>query len=242
MSRHRRDWAEAGRCTGGAATYVRLAVLLAAVLAMQSAPAGQARRGQPARPPAQPALVTEAAKVSCPQVLGEGVRTKRTFCDVSIGLDPAGGIIIPLPPHTGPLTLTFDLHNRHTYAAELAKTNRGYRRYTATIGVLTMDNTPITKAVVHSEFRNAADLLDRISGGTGAGGVKAVAPTGLEPIVVTIPAEEKTPSLSIVGLALTEARLDGTDNFIASGRPVAVISNVMIEYRPAPAPRTPARR
>src|SRR5687768_10087073 len=89
MSRHRSNWTEAGGCAQGVATYVRFAVLLAAVLAMQAAAAGQARRGQPARPPAQPALVTEAAKVSCPQVLGEGVRTKRTFCDVSIGLDPA---------------------------------------------------------------------------------------------------------------------------------------------------------
>src|SRR5687768_7834475 len=144
MSRRRTGRAGAARA---AAIWLRLLAPLAAVLVMQTAAAGQARRGQPARQPAQPALVTEAAKVSCPQVLGEGVQTKRTFCDVSIGRDPAGGIIIPLPPHTGPLTLTFDLHNRHTFSAELAKTNRGYRRYTATIGVLTMDNTPITKAV-----------------------------------------------------------------------------------------------
>jgi hypothetical protein len=187
-------------------------------------------------------LVIEAPKISCPQVLGEGVQTKRTFCDVSIGRDPAGGIIIPLPPHTGPLTLTFDLHNRHIYSAELVKTNRGYRRYTATVGVLAMDNTPMGMAAVDSEFRTAADLFDRIAGGTGVGGVKVVAPTGVEPIVITIPADEKTPSLSIVGLRLTEARLDDVDTFTASGRPVAVISNVMIEYRPAPAPRTPARR
>jgi hypothetical protein len=216
--------------------------LVVATIGLQAPTAGQARRGQPARPPAQPAPVTEAAKPSCPQVLGEGVQTRRTFCDVSIGRDPAGGIIIPLPPHVGPLTLTFDLHNRHTYSAELAKTNRGYRRYTATVGVLAMDNTPMSMAVVHNEFRTAKDLFDRISGGTGAGGVKAVAPTGVEPVVVTIPADEKTPSLSIVGLRLIEARLDDVDTFTASGRPIAVISNVMIEYRPAPAPRTPVRR
>ena len=216
--------------------------VLVATIGLQAATAGQARRGQPARPPAQPALVTEAAKLNCPQVLGEGVQTRRTFCDVLIGRDPAGGIIIPLPPHVGPLTITFDLHNRHTYSAELAKTNRGYRRYTATVGILAMDNTPMGMAVVHNEFRTANDLFDRVSGGTGAGGVKAVAPTGIEPIIVTIPADEKTPSLSIVGLRLTEARLEDTDTFAASGRPIAVISNVMIEYRPAPAPRTPVRR
>ena len=223
-----------------------MAAMLVAVFGMPGATAGQAGRGTaartPARPPAQPAPVIEAPKISCPQVLGEGVQTKRTFCDVSIGRDPAGGIIIPLPPHTGPLTLTFDLHNRHIYSADLVKTNRGYRRYTATVGVLAMDNTPMSMAAVDSEFRTATDLFDRIAGGTGVGGVKVVAPTGVEPIVITIPADEKTPSLSIVGLKLTEARLDDVDTFTASGRPVAVISNVMIEYRPAPAPRTPARK
>ena len=123
--------------------------VLVATIGLQATTAGQARRGQPARPPAQPALVTEAAKLNCPQVLGEGVQTRRTFCDVSIGRDPAGGIIIPLPPHVGPLTITFDLHNRHTYSAELAKTNRGYRRYTATVGILAMDNTPMGLSLIH---------------------------------------------------------------------------------------------
>ena len=43
-------------------------------------------------------------------------------------------------------------------------------------------------------------------------------------------------------LKLTEARFDDSDSFNAVGRPVAVISNVLLEYRPAPPPRTPARR
>jgi hypothetical protein len=188
---------------------------------------------------AVPAAVTEPAKVNCPQVLGDGVQTKRTFCDVLIGRDPAGGIVIPFPAHSGPVTLTFDLHNRHMYSEELAKTNRGYRRYTATVGLLTMDNTPVSKAYVHNEFRSAADLFDRISGGSGPAGVKAIAPTGVESVSFTIPAEEN--GVSIIGLGLTEVRLDGTDTFTVIGRPVAVISNVMIEYRPAPA-RAPARR
>jgi hypothetical protein len=203
---------------------------------------------QPARPPARrpaaaPAPIakrTEPAMINCPQVLGEGVQTKQTFCDVQIGRDPAAGITIALPPHTGAVTLTFDLHNRHTYSEELVKANRGYRRYTATIGVLTMDNTLLSRAIVHSEFRSATDLVDRISGGTGPGGLKAVAPSGSEPIVITIPAEED--AVSILGEKLMEARLDGVDNFSASGRPIAVISNVMIEYQPGPARRPPARR
>ena len=209
----------------------RLAVVLViGGLAGPVAAAGQARRGA-----AQPAMVTEAPMMTCPNVLGDGVRTMRTFCDVMIGRDPLAGIVIPLPPHTGPVTLTFDLHNRHTYSEVLAKTSRGYRRYTATIGVLTMDNTLLSRAVVHTEFRTAADLFDRISGGVGVAGVKAVAPIGSESIVITIPAEET--SVSILGEKLTEMRLDATDDFRALGRPAAVISNVMIEYRPAPARR-----
>ena len=226
-------------------TRVALAVAIV-VLATEGAETRQARgRGTPARPaPARPAAQAppkiEAPMMTCPNVLGDGIQTMRTFCDVLIGRDVAQGIVIQLPPHTGPVTLTFELHNRHTYSEELAKTSRGYRRYTASIGVLTMDNTLVSRAVVHSEFRTAADLFDRVSGGAGAAGVKAVAPTGAQPVVITIPAAEN--SVTILGEKLTEERMDGTDNFSASGRPVAVVSNVMIEYRPGPAPRTPARR
>lgn len=183
---------------------------------------------------------TEPAVFECPSLLGDGVQTKRSFCDVLTGRDPAEGIIIKLPPHTGAVTLRFDLHNRHTYSEELIKSNRAYRHYTATIGVLTADNTLLTRAVVQNEFRTAADLVDRVSGGAAPGGVKAVAPTGTESMTVTIPATEE--SISILGEKLTVIRADGTDNFSAPGRPIAVISNVTLEYRPAPARRAPARR
>ena len=116
----------------------------------------------------------------CPAPLGVGVTTKLSFCDVMTGRDPAAGVLISLPPHAGPVTLTFNLHNRHTYSDEQVKANRAFARYTATIGVLTMDNTLISRAVVQSEFRTASDLIDRIGGGAGPGGVKAVAPTGSE--------------------------------------------------------------
>jgi hypothetical protein len=179
--------------------------------------------------------------VECPSVLGDGVQTKRSFCDVLTGRDSAGGIVITLPAHTGPVTLTFDLHNRHTYSEELIKAGRAYRHYTATIGILTADNTLLTRAVVQNEFRAPADLIDRVSGGAGPGGVKAVAPTGSEPITVTIPAAEQ--SVSILGEKLTVVRPDGPpDNFSTPGRPIAIISNVQVQYRPGPARRTPARR
>lgn len=180
--------------------------------------------------PAEAQTRTEPAIIACPSLLGEGVQTERSFCDVLTGRDVAAGIIIELPPHRGAVTLTFELHNRHTYSEELIAANRAYRRYTATIGVLTADNTLLARAVVQNEFRTAADLVDRVSGGAGPAGVKAVAPTGIESIAVTIPAEEKT--VSILGEKLTVIYADGQDTFTAPGRPVAVISNVMLQYRP----------
>jgi hypothetical protein len=206
-------------------------------------PADAQRRGaRRAAPPPKPP-VTEPAAVDCPSPLGPGIATGRTFCDVLTGRDPATGVIITLPPHTGPVTLTFDLHNRHTYSEELIKTNRAYRQYTATIGVLTADNTLLTRAVVQNEFRTDADLIDRVGGGAGPGGVKAVAPTGHEPITVMIPAEEAT--VSILGEKLSVIRADATtpDTFSVPGRPIAVISNVMVTYRPAaPARSSTGRR
>jgi hypothetical protein len=184
-------------------------------------------------------MKTEPAPLKCPAELGMGVETKRVYCDVLTGGMPADGIVIDLPPHTGDVTLTFDLHNRHTYSEELVKTSRGFRRYTATIGVLTADNTLLSRAIIQSEFRTAADLVERIGGGAGPGGVKAVAPTGTEPISITIPAEEK--SVSILGEKLSVLSVERQDNFSAPGRPIAIISNVQMQYRPAPA-RKPAPR
>ena len=211
-------------------------VLVLAACGVTAIDAQRATRGR-ATPPVR---TTEPAVVECPSVLGEGVQTKRMFCDVLTGRDVAGGVIIKLPPHTGDVTLTFDLHNRHTYSEELIKTGRAYRLYTATIGVLTADNTLLTRAIVQNEFRTAADLVDRVSGGAGPGGVKAVAPTGSEPISLVVPAAEQT--VSILGEKLVIDGPDAAGTFTTLGRPIAIISNVQVQYRPAPARRTPARR
>lgn len=228
-----------------------IGVGLVLVLCLSVTVFGQARGTTPRRTPAPPARAaakppepkTEPAAMACPQPLGVGVQTKRTFCDVLIGRDPASGIIITLPPHSGPVTLTFDLHNRHTYSEELIKANRAFRRYTASIGVLAMDNTLLSRALIQSEFRGPADLLDRISG-SGPSGLKAVAPTGSESITVMIDAEEE--KVSILGEKLTELRPEGpaAEEFSATGRPIAIISNVMVRYQPPPArrPAAPTRR
>ena len=182
------------------------------------------------------------ADVKCSSELGIGVETKRRFCDVLTGTDPKEGVIVDIPPHRGPVMLAFQLHNRHTYSAELVKLKQAYRKYTATIGVLSMDNTLVERAVVQSEFRTEKDLFDRIGGGAGPGGVKAVAPTGEEFIEMELPADIGE-QVSLLGEKLSVMRPDGVDNFSSPGRPIATISNVMIEYRPGPPPKkAPARK
>src|SRR5438105_11294253 len=185
-------------------------------------------------PPPAPVLTRIAPETVCPTPLGTGVNTSQSFCDVMTGRDPVAGILIKLPPHRGPVTLTFDLHNRHTYSEEQVKAGRAFARYTATVGVLTMDNTLISRAVVQNEFRTAADLVDRVGGGAGPGGVKAVAPTGTESISIAIPDSEA--EVSILGEKLTVERTDGNATYTQAGRPIADISNVMIEYRPVAVP------
>jgi hypothetical protein len=188
---------------------------------------------------AQPAPTRIDAQLACPSELGRGVKTKRRFCDVLTGRDPKEGILIAIPPHRGPVTLAFELHNRHMYSEELIKAKRAFRHYTATIGVLTMDNTLIDRAVIQSEFRTAADLVDRIEGGAGAAGVKAVAPAGVERVTLQLP-EDVGEQVSILGETLKVRRPEGDDQFTTPGRPIATISNVTLEYRPAPA-RAPAK-
>ena len=72
--------------------------------------------------------------------------------------------------------------------------------------------------------------------------MKAVAPTGTEFITIELPADVGE-QVSLLGERLTIVRPDGVDTFTSEGRPIATISNVMVEYRPGPAPRkAPARK
>src|SRR5262245_23335327 len=126
---------------------MRGVIAIVLLIVFTSPSVGQTHR-PPARKPAAPpqaAPKKEAPEMTCPAPLGVGVKTKIAFCDVMTGRDPAGGVLIKLPPHRGPVTLTFDLHNRHMYSEEQVKSKRAFARYTATIGVLTMDNTLISR-------------------------------------------------------------------------------------------------
>ena len=101
------------------------------------------------------------------------------------------------------------------------------------------------RGVVQSDFRTSRDLLDRISGGAGPRGVKAVAPVGTERIKVQVP--QDVDEVSLLGEKLSVVRFEGAENFTFSGppRPIALISNVNIEYVPGkkpPPPKAPAQK
>ena len=66
-----------------------------------------------------------------------------------------------------------------------------------------------------------------------------MAPTGTEHVSIAIP--EREGAVSVLGEKLSVERLDGNASYTSPGRPIAVISNVMIEYVPPSPPRTPAR-
>ena len=201
-----------------------------ALYALTDAAAAPTRQRTPPRPAA--AAVTAAAALECPHVLGLGVATQRTFCDIEAVSEPPAGAVVRLPPHRGPVTLTFDLHNRHMYSAELVDSGRGYTRATATIGVLALDRTLVARAVVQTEFRRAVDLLDRIAADAGMSGVKAVAPIGSEPVTVEIP--EGIDVVSVLGEKVVVVRAAGTETIAGGSRPIALVSNVQVRYRPAP--------
>jgi len=172
--------------------------------------------------------------MQCPSILGNGVTSQRLYCDVLSGLDPAAGLRVTIPPHAGTSTLYFNLHNRQTYSESEVKAGRGFARYTATLRIIKPTGEVVGRAVVQSEFRTAKDLVERVGGGAGRGGVKAVAPTGTEAIVLTLP-EDVTEAV-LLGESLSIERVGGTDVISAAvspGRPLAVVSQVEIEYRPA---------
>ena len=200
---------------------------IACVLLLTPAADAQRRTTRKPPPPAPPKV--EPAKVQCRESLGTGVRTKASYCFVLAGRDPAEGVLVTVPSHTGPAKLIFDLHNRHTYSEEDVKQGRGFAAYTSVIGVLTMTGELLGRGAVRSEFRKASDLFERIGGGAGPGGVKAVAPIGQETVSIEIPAG--TTQVSLLGEVMDALTSIGRES-ASPGRPVAIVSNVRVEYRP----------
>jgi hypothetical protein len=175
--------------------------------------------------------------MQCPSILGNGLTTQRLYCDVLSGADSATGLRVTLPAHTGPATLYFTLHNRQTYSESEVKAGQAFARYTATVRLVRPTGETLGSAVVQSEFRTARDLLERIGGGAGPGGVKAVAPIGAEAVVVSVP--EDVTEVVLLGEKLAVEKLSTREMVsavTAPGRPLAIVSQVEIEYRPGKAP------
>jgi hypothetical protein len=176
------------------------------------------------RPPARKISTT----ATCAAELGAGVKSHRRFCDVVITRDPAAGILLTIPVHTGTATLRFDLHNRFVVPSADVAVGSTFMRQTAVVAVIRPTGTVIDRAAIVSEFRTVADLFDLVGGGTGPGGAKGVAPGRAEPIEITIPAAVS--SISIVGVSLEVTGRTGGGVFDTPGRPVAIVSNWRIEY------------
>jgi hypothetical protein len=179
---------------------------------------------------ARRAASTRLAKdATCASDLGSGVKTNRSFCDVIIATAPGKSVAMSIPAHTGPATLLFDLHNRFSAPAGSSDPAQAFQRHTVIVGVVRPTGELIDRAAVVGEFRTVQDLFDRISG-SGPSGVKAVAPGPVQAVRVTIPAGVQ--AIGIVGIRQDIDTRTAHAAFTTPGRPVAIVSNLRIEYVP----------
>jgi hypothetical protein len=206
------------------ASTARTAVLavLAASSTVLAIGAGAPQR---ARGPAN--RTTTAA--TCVADLGTGQKSGRQFCDVILATAAASSIAMTIPAHRGTAELSFDLHNRFAVPPESMDVVHAFARQVAVVSVIGPKGE-IGRAVAVGEFRTATDLFDRISGGAGPGGVKAVGPGPATPIKITIPAGVS--SIGIVGVRLDVTTRLGNQRYDTPGRPVAIASDLKIDYTP----------
>lgn len=175
---------------------------------------------------APPPEITSA--FSCSADLGVGLKSRRKFCDLIISTSTKDGVMMTIPPHTGPTMLMFDLHNRYTPPLAGASPAQIYAKHTAIVAVLDQAGTEVSKAAVSRELRTDVDIFDRVAGGVGPGGAIAVAPGRPEAIVLKLPAS--VTAVAVVGVSLEIMSLSEQGTFTTAGRPVAIGSNFRIEY------------
>jgi len=204
---------------------VFLCVCATAGLAADAPQRAAARGG---RAPA--AAFKVAQEVKCAADLGKGLKSNRPFCDVVITDKAAEGVSMVIPRHRGPSTLHFDLHNRFTVTPDSVQPAQAYARNVATVAVLNPKGDVIGRGAAVSEFRSPADLFDRIAGGALPGGAKGIAPGVPTAVDITIPAA--VTAIAIVGLRLEVTTRLGTQTYETPGRPVAIVSNLRIDYTP----------
>jgi hypothetical protein len=205
-------------------------LVLVCVFSTTALAAAAPQRAAPRGGRAAAAAFKVTQDVKCAAELGKGVKSNRPFCDVVIPDKPLGGVAMAVPRHRGPATLHFDLHNRFTVTPESVQRAQAYARNVATVGVLNPKGEVIGRGAAVSEFRSPADLFDRIVGGALPGGVKAIAPGVATPVDITVPAGVN--AITIVGLRLEVTTRLGTQTYETPGRPVAIVSNMRIDYTP----------
>jgi hypothetical protein len=183
-------------------------------------------------PPARTPGSRLSTQHTCAASLGSGVKSRRTFCDVITAATPAESVSIPVPARTGLATVFFDLHNRFALPVVSRFPGASYTRHEAVIRLIRDDGEVLGRAAVVREFRTTADLFDQLAGGGRPGGVKGVGPGPPEAVRFAIPA-----GVTVVGIVGERLRVrtatGGDDTYDAPGRPVAIVSNIRLEYRPA---------
>jgi hypothetical protein len=180
-------------------------------------------------PAANPARRTSTT-FTCDSELGSGVATKRRFCDVIVASVAADSVSVTIPAHTGTATLSFDLHNRFNVPTGAPDPARAFTRHVAVVAVIRQTGDVIGRAAVTRDFRTTTDLFDRIAG-TGRGSApKPVAPGAPMPSQIVIPAGVGI--VGIVGTRLEEWRPAGRGAFDTPGLPIAIVSNVRVDYTP----------
>jgi len=176
------------------------------------------------------AVTRPVPPTACAVDQGAGVKTNRRFCDVIIASTAHESVSVTLPPHTGPAAIMFDLHNRFIVPPQGSDAAQAFSKQTALISIIRLTGEVIDRAAVSREFRSAADLFDRVAGGGRGAPPKLVAPGQAQPVRVTIPVGVDT--IGIVGTRLEEWRASGRGASDAPNKPIAMVSNLRIEYTP----------
>ena len=200
-----------------------IAVLAAAVATTAATAIDQRSTGR--------ATVTRpVANAACASDLGTGVKTKRRFCDVVIASNARESVSVAIPSHAGTAALMFDLHNRFTVPPANADAAQSFTRHTALVAVVKPTGEVIERAAVSREYRSVADLFDRIGGAGRGSPPKIVAPGQAQAVRVEIPAG--VTAVGIVGTRLEEWRATGRGAFDNPNKPIAMVSNLRLEYVP----------
>jgi hypothetical protein len=168
-------------------------------------------------------------QAACKSPLGEGVKNKKSYCDVIIAATGDESVSIQIPPHTGASTLYFDLHPRFELSQPDSNPAAAFQAHWPVIAIVGPTGDVIDRAAGFGEYRSAADLDDRLAG-QGPGGFKVVGPGKPTSIKISIPAGIS--AIGIVGLRVEIANRFQKLAYPEPGRPVAVVSNWRIVYTP----------